>query len=126
MSDLTSVVRAVASVTFLLLLTFMFGWAVMPEYRLYIAGLVLGIAAATVNAYYLSIKVRQIVEVVVGQEKRRCSLGFMMRTCIALLVVMLAVKFPQHISLVTTIIGFFVTQLLLIFSIIIWGCMKKV
>lgn len=126
MNDLTSMVRTTRNVTSLLLLMLVFGWTVMPEYRLCIAGLMLGMTAALINAYYLSIKVRQITELVVSQERGRYSLGFMIRMCIALLVVMLAVKFPQHISLVTTITGFFILQVLLIFINIIWECMKKV
>lgn len=127
MSDLTSTARVVISVMSLLLSAFVLGWVVMPQYRLYITGLVLGTAASIVNARYLAIKVSQIAEFVSGQsrEKRRYSLGFMTRMCIALLAVMFSIKFPQYISLVATIIGLFITQLLLIFISIIGECMKK-
>ncbi|EPY09555.1 MULTISPECIES: ATP synthase subunit I [Paenibacillus] len=126
MNDMASMVRAVTRVTLLLLSAFILGWAVAPEYRIYTAGLTLGTAAGLAYAHYLSIKVRQIAEMAASQEKRRYSFGFVTRMCIVLLAVMFAIKFEQHISLVATIVGFFITQLLSIFVSIIWASKKKV
>ncbi|EPY08014.1 ATP synthase I [Paenibacillus sp. E194] len=125
MNDMASMVRAVTRVTLLLLSAFILGWAVAPEYRTYTAGLTLGTAAGLAYAHYLSIKVRQIAEMAASQEKRRYSFGFVTRMCIVLLAVMFAIKFEQHISLVATIVGFFITQLLSIFVSIIWASKKK-
>lgn len=125
MNDMTSMVRAVTRVTFLLLAAFVLGWAVAPEYRTYTGGLTLGTTAGLVYAHYLSIKVKQIAELAASQGKRRYNFGWVTRICIVLLAVMFAMKFEQRISLVATIVGFFLTQLLSICVSIIWACKKK-
>lgn len=96
-----------------------------PEYRPDISGLVLGIVGGLFNVRFLSIKVRQLVDLAVSQERRRFSFGFVTRLCIAFLIVMMAAKLEQ-VSLGATIIGLFIPQLLMIpVSIIVSLRMKN-
>ncbi|WP_339220344.1 ATP synthase subunit I [Paenibacillus sp. FSL W7-1332] len=126
MNDLTtSIVNGVTRVTVLLLSALFLGWAMYPEYRPDISGLVLGIVGGLFNVRFLSIKVRQLVDLAVSQERRRFSFGFVTRLCIAFLIVMMAAKLEQ-VSLGATIIGLFIPQLLMIpVSIIVSLRMKN-
>ncbi|GAB6927591.1 hypothetical protein JCM10914A_15740 [Paenibacillus sp. JCM 10914] len=112
MNDLTtSIVNIVTRVTILLLAAFFLGWALYPVYQSEISGLILGLVGGLFNVRYLSIKVRQLAELAVSQERRRFSFGFVTRLCIAFLIVMVAAKLEQ-VSLGATVIGLFIPQLL--------------
>lgn len=113
MIDISSILNVVTRVVFLLMSLFLFGYVLLPEYRPDLLGLTLGMAAGLVNVRYLAKKVQQVAEIAVSTEKKRFSFGYVTRMCIALLVVMFAVKFGD-ISLATTIIGLFTAQLLLL------------
>jgi hypothetical protein len=119
-----SIVRAVSRITLIMLSALFFGWAFLPEYRPLIVGMILWLVAGLTYVRYLSIKVRGLVELVVSQEKKRFSFGFLTRMCLILLVIMLAVKLEQ-VSLIGTIIGLFVPQLLTIPTSIYIGLRNK-
>lgn len=124
MDDMHSIVRAVSRITLMMLSALFLGWAFLPEYRPFIVGMILGLVAGLTYVRYLSIKVRGLVELVVSQEKKRFSFGFLTRMCLILLVIMLAVKLEQ-VSLIGTIIGLFVPQLLTIPTSIYIGLRNK-
>ncbi|WP_106767288.1 ATP synthase subunit I [Paenibacillus faecalis] len=109
----TSIVNAVTRVTLILLSALFMGWALFEGYRPIFIGLILGLIGGLVNVRYLSLKVRQLTHLVLHQEGRRFSFGFVTRLCIAFLCVMFAVKFEQ-VSLGATISGLFIPQLLTI------------
>lgn len=114
MNDLTaSIVNLVTRVTLLLLSAFFLGWALYAEYQPVFAGLILGVAGGLTNVRYLSVKVRQLADLAVSQERKRFSFGFVTRLCIAFLIVMIAAKLEQ-VSLGATITGLFIPQLLTI------------
>ncbi|GAA0137629.1 hypothetical protein YSY43_44700 [Paenibacillus sp. YSY-4.3] len=124
MDDLGSIVTAVSRLTFLLLSAVLFGWAFAPEYRPLLAGLFLGLVVGLLYVRYLSIKVRQLVELAVSQEQRKFNFGFITRICLVFITVMVAAKFEQ-VSLVSAIIGLFVPQLLTIPASIVIGLRNK-
>ncbi|AZK45865.1 ATP synthase subunit I [Paenibacillus lentus] len=124
MDDLGSIVKAVFRITFLLLFALLFGWAVLPEYRPILAGFVLGLAIGLIYVRFLSFKVRQFIQLVVSEEQRKFSFGFITRICLVFIAVMVAVKFEQ-VSLITVIIGIFVPQLLTIPVSIFIGIRNK-
>ncbi|MFD3259315.1 ATP synthase subunit I [Paenibacillus lentus] len=124
MDDLGSIVTAVFRITFLLLSALLFGWAVLPEYRPVLAGFILGLAVGLIYVRYLSLKVRQLVQLVVSQEQRRFNFGFVTRICLVFLAVMVAVKFEQ-VSLMTVLLGLFIPQLLTIPVSIFIGIRNK-
>ncbi|MBN3523933.1 ATP synthase subunit I [Paenibacillus apiarius] len=113
MNDMTSIVHAVTRVAFILMSVFLLVWAFSPDYRPYAAGLTLGTVAGLINARYLSMKVRQLAELAVSQERKRYNLGLVTRMCIVLLAVMIGIKFEQ-VSLVSTIAGLIFMQILTI------------
>lgn len=113
MNDLTSIVNAVSRVTLLLLSALLLGWALSPDYRPILSGLIMGLAAGLFNVRFLSIKVRQLAQLAVSQENRRYSFGFITRLCTGFLIVVIAAKLEQ-VSLGATIAGLFIPQLLTI------------
>lgn len=114
MNDLTiSIVNTVTRVTVLLLSALFLGWALYPEYRPEVSGLILGMVGGLFNVRFLSIKVKQLADLAVSQERRRFNFGFVTRLCIAFLMVIVAARL-EPVSLVATIIGLFIPQLLTI------------
>ncbi|WP_110930999.1 ATP synthase subunit I [Paenibacillus bouchesdurhonensis] len=124
MDDLGSIVTAVFRITILLLSALLLGWAVLPEYRPILAGLILGLVIGLIYVRFLSFKVRKLVQLVMSEEQRRFSFGFITRICLVFIAVMVAVKFEQ-VSLITVIIGIFVPQLLTIPVSIFIGIRNK-
>ncbi|GGH32714.1 ATP synthase subunit I [Paenibacillus segetis] len=124
MIDMNSIVKVVNRVTLLLLSVMFLGWALLPDYKLHIAGFILGLLIGLFNLGYLSRKVQGLVNYVVTTEKKSLSLGFLTRLCMTLLVVMFGVKI-EHFSLETIIIGLFIPQLLTIPVSIVIGLRSK-
>mgnify|MGYP001304124139 CR=1 FL=1 len=85
-------------------------WAIWPAYRTYAAGLALGMIVSLINAWLLVSKIRLISKLAESEERKRINVGTVSRMCMALLAVMVAVKYPQF-DLVFTIIGLFFVQL---------------
>lgn len=119
MNDMTSIVRIVTKITFLLLAGYVLSGVLLFDYRSYMAGFILGTIAGLIHTYSLSYKVKCITEQVARQEIKRYHFGFVTRICIALLTVMVALKYKQHISVSTTIISFFIHLLLPFFITVI-------
>ena len=114
MDEMNSIVLGVTRVTFILLAILFLGWALYPEYRPLMVGLIMGTSAGLMNVRYLSTKVRQIGQfVATGSSTGRISFGFVTRICISFLAVMVAIRFEQ-VSLGTTLIGLFLPQILTI------------
>ncbi|MBD8498197.1 ATP synthase subunit I [Paenibacillus arenosi] len=113
MSELSSIVNAATRTVFLLMSAALFAWAFLPEHRPLMAGLALGLVAGLLTVRNLAMKVMRLSEMAANQEKGRVNFGLLTRMCISLLVVMIAVKFEQ-ISLMSTIIGLFFSQLIIL------------
>ena len=124
MIDISSIVNAVTRVAFLLMSLFLFGYVLLPEYRSHALGLTLGTAAGLVLVRYLAMKVKQLALIAVQPGKQRFNFGLLTRMCIALLVVMIAVRF-EEVSLVSTIIGLFTAQLLALVVALVIGLKKQ-
>ena len=83
-NDLTSIVNAVFRVSLLLLSALFLGWALYPEFRPIIMGLIMGMAAGLFNVRFLSMKVQQLAQLAVNPEPksttsaslRDCASGF--------------------------------------------------
>lgn len=124
MNEMHAIVNGTTRVTFLLMSALLFGYALLPDYRAETLGMTLGLAAGLINVRYLSMKVAQVSEIATQSNKKRVSLGFVTRLCIGLLVVMFAVKFEQ-VSLVFTIIGLFMAQLLVLVVALVLSLKNK-
>jgi ATP synthase protein I len=84
-------------------------WAFFPAYRTYASGLALGMIVSLINAWLLLAKIEAVSRLAPGESKR-INIGTLSRMCMALIAVMIAVKYPQF-HLVSTIIGLFFIQL---------------
>jgi hypothetical protein len=124
MDDLSSIVTAVSRMTIFMLSALFLGWAILPEYRPLCNGLILGLATGLVYVRYLSSKVRGLVNLVVSQERKRYSFGLITRICLVFVTVMIAAKVEQ-VSMVGTIIGVFIPQILTIPASIVIGLRSK-
>lgn len=111
MDDFSAHLKTVQNV-FLFYLSFcLVGWALLVDYRTYAAGLMLGSLASMINAKYLAWKVYKFADAAIEQKGRKVNLGFLTRAAIAGLAALVAVRYPQHIALSTTIAGYFFAQL---------------
>lgn len=124
MDDLNSIVTAVTRVTLLMLSALLLGWAFLPVYRLFFGGLILGLTFGLVYVRFLSAKVRGLVNLVISQQQKRYSFGFLTRMCLVLIAVMCAVRF-EHFSIGATIIGLFIPPILTLPAGIVIGLRNK-
>ena len=81
-------------------------WALVPEWKQFAAGLVLGIIFSLVNGWYFSLKAQQLTQMAVDQSKKRGNLGFLVRVGLSLLAVAIAVD-KEEFNVLATIIGLF-------------------
>ncbi len=111
MDEFSAHLKTVQNV-FLFFLSFcLAAWALLVDYRVYAAGLMLGSIASMINARYLAWKIHKFTAAVLEQKGRKVNLGFLTRAAIAALAGLVAVRYPQHVALSTTIAGYFFTQL---------------
>jgi ATP synthase protein I len=115
MNDLSAHLKTVQTV-FLFFLSFcLAAWAIFESYRPYSAGLMLGAVVSMFNARFLAWKIRKLSEQVIAapsEQKipRTANIGFLTRAAVAGLAGLLAVRYPQHFALPTTIVGCFFAQ----------------
>lgn len=100
------IVRAVL----LLLSVSLFVWLLVPAYRSYANGFMLGMMISLINAWILLTKIEALSRNIAEGTQKRVNLGFVSRVCMAIIAVMIAVKLPQ-VDLVSTIIGLFFVQM---------------
>ncbi|MCR8632316.1 MULTISPECIES: ATP synthase subunit I [Paenibacillus] len=116
MDDFSAHLKTVQNV-FLFFLSFcLVSWAIFEDFRPYSAGLMLGSIASMINARYLAWKILRLSEKVIKasleqQVPRKATIGFLTRAAIAGLAGLIAVRYPEHIALPTTIAGYFFAQL---------------
>jgi ATP synthase protein I len=88
-------------------------WLILPDYRIYAAGFIIGSLVSYLNSYYLSMKIRQLAQAVTSKSSKRINLGFLTRASIAVLAAMWALVSDQiHVG--TTIAGMLFTPLVVI------------
>jgi ATP synthase protein I len=126
MDDFSAHLKTVQNV-FLFFLSFcLAAWALFVEYRPYSAGLMLGSVASMINARYLAWKIHKFTEAALEKKGRKVNLGFLTRAATAALAGLIAVRYPQHVALTTTIAGYFFAQLAtLVVGIVSIGRSKK-
>lgn len=110
MDDLASLQKNVTRITFLFLSVCFIGWALLPAYSGYFSGLIIGTIASLISYTFLAWKVRQATDAMIKKTNRKVYLGYLTRAAIALLAVVITLRYPQ-IELTGTIIGLFFTQM---------------
>jgi len=89
-------------------------WAVMPEWRTVTLGLLLGLAAGSMNAFLLKRRVEMVAQGAAGIGARRMGLGLGSRIATVLLVAMLAYRFPEKFNMPAALIGCMVVPFILL------------
>lgn len=116
MDDLTALQKTVTRITFFFLSICFLGWALLPTYAPYFSGLAIGILASLLNYTFLAWKVRRFTDAIVKKTNRRMTLGFITRAAIALLAVVITLKYKE-VNVIATIVGLLFTQLVTL----VWG-----
>ncbi len=114
-------VARIVKYTFILLFIFLLG--IFTPYYKFFAGLLLGGAISLLNTYYTSRKIDRLGEIVSqsdeGSQRRHLSTGMSTRIATSVLIVLVAIQFPEYFNLYTTIFGLFIAQLLSVVDSII-------
>jgi ATP synthase protein I len=117
MDDVSAHLKTVQNV-FLFFLSFcLVCWALFVEFRPYSAGVMLGSIASMINARHLAWKIHRLSEKAIAASleqrapRKAANIGFLTRAAIAGLAGLIAVRYPEHIALATTIAGYFFAQL---------------
>ncbi|UUZ82579.1 ATP synthase subunit I [Paenibacillus sp. P26] len=111
MDDFSGHLKTVQRITIFFLSFCFMGWAVAPGARNLFAGLILGTAVSWINARYLAWKIEQLTKAVLEDSGRKINMGFITRAAMALLAVVIAYRFREHVALSTTLAGLFFVQL---------------
>ncbi|PZE19406.1 ATP synthase subunit I [Paenibacillus xerothermodurans] len=106
-------VKPIVRAALLFLSALLVVWILMPAYRTYTAGFMLGMVISLVNGWMLLLKIEALSRT--EQTGRRVNLGTLSRMCMAIIGVMIALKLPHHFNLVFTIIGMFFVQVVTLF-----------
>ena len=85
-------------------------WAIIPEWRTWTAGVMLGVAASAFNAYLLRRRVELLSVKVTQGQPRKAGLGMAGRLATVLLAAMTAYRFPELFSLPATLLACFFVQ----------------
>lgn len=113
MDQLHSITVVVTRITIFLLSALFLGWAFLPAHRTILSGVIFGLVVGLINTNYLSNKVRKLTQLVLTQENRRFSFGFLTRMCLVLLTFGVAFRLDT-LSMEATICALFVPQILTI------------
>ncbi|MCS7460005.1 ATP synthase subunit I [Paenibacillus doosanensis] len=111
MDDFSAHLKTVQRMTIFFLSFCFMGWAVLPAYRVYFAGLILGTVVSMINSRYLAWKIEQLTKAVVEKSNRKVNLGFITRASVSLLAVLMAYKYEQQVAFSTTLAGLFFVQM---------------
>ncbi|MBN2980733.1 MULTISPECIES: ATP synthase subunit I [Cohnella] len=92
-------------------------WAVVPEWRIYTAGVTLGVAASLVNSYLLRRRVNFIGTVFKNDSEppRRVGMGMASRLATVLIATMAAYRFPDQFHLPSVLFSCFFMPIVLLF-----------
>ncbi|RTE08985.1 ATP synthase subunit I [Paenibacillus whitsoniae] len=111
MDEFSATLKTVQNI-FLFFLSFcLAAWAFFVDYRVYIAGIMLGSLASMINARFLAYKINKMAAAAIEQKGRKVTLGFLTRAAIAGFAGLVAVRYPEQVALTTTIVGYFFAQL---------------
>lgn len=89
-------------------------WALLPEWRTVSLGLLMGLAASSMNAFLLRRRVEMVTLGAAGGGPRKRGLGLGSRIATVLLVAMIAYRFPEDFSMPAALAGCMVMPFLLL------------
>jgi len=106
MDDLDAQLRAVTRFLLFGMSACLFAWALFPGIRPYAAGMALGLAVSLINMRFLGMKIKQMTNIIVNNERKRFSLGYFTRVATAVLSVLIAQELDV-VNVYAAIAGFF-------------------
>jgi len=89
-------------------------WAFLPEWRTVSLGLLVGLAASSMNAFLLRRRVEMVTLGAAGVGPRKRGLGLGNRIATVLLVAMIAYRFPEDLSMPAALAGCMVMPFILL------------
>jgi ATP synthase protein I len=89
-------------------------WAFLPEWRTVSLGLLMGLAAGSMNAFLLRRRVEMVTLGAAGVGPRKRGLGLGNRIATVLLVAMIAYRFPEDLSMPAALAGCMVMPFVLL------------
>lgn len=84
-------------------------WAFVPQWKPLAAGLLLGTVISLINARLLAYKIELMTKHVLENTGKRVNMGFLARSSMSIIAVMMSLRFEQF-DLVSTICGLFFVQ----------------
>lgn len=110
MDQLPTLLRGVSRFTFFFLSLGCICWAIWPNEKALFGGFMLGAIGSLAGSWHLAWKTTRLADVITGGRKPRSGFGFLTRAFIALLVVVVSVRYMEF-NLAATVIGLFVAPL---------------
>ncbi|MCU6708510.1 ATP synthase subunit I [Paenibacillus sp. J5C_2022] len=96
-------------------------WGILPSYRAVFAGLLLGVAASSLNALLLRRRVEMVARSMANRSVRRMGLGLGSRMAMVLLVAMIAYRYPETFNLPAALAASMVMPFIVLVSAFIWN-----
>lgn len=109
MNDITVLQKTVTRIAFFFLSVCFLGWAFLPQFSGYFSGFVIGSSASLISFNFLAWKIRRLTDKLLLENKRRFNIGFLTRAAIALLAVVISLRYEQ-VKLGATVGGLFFAQ----------------
>jgi len=109
---MADIMRAASRLSTIAISIFLFIWAIVPELRTVMAGLMIGTCVSLVNALLLRRRIERIAQLVMDNPStRRVGLGLGSRIAMVLLAAMVAYRFPEHVNMPAALAACFMVQL---------------
>ena len=115
MDELSKYSRALTAGTLGFLALCFVGGALLPDYLSVLLGMALGASVSWVNSFYLSRKVRHVLDAAAQGTTKRVNMGFLTRVALAVLAVFAAMKYPHYFNVYAVAGSLAFAQLYLLF-----------
>lgn len=109
MDEFSAHLKSSLRISLLFLSLSLFAWALFPDYRDYLSGLLMGMVAGLLNALHLAWRIRRMTKAVLERTGGGRSLGFATRAALAVLAVYAAQRLGY--SVIAAIAGLFLVQM---------------
>jgi ATP synthase protein I len=109
MDEFSSLQQTSLRIWLFFLSAFFLAWAVLPEYRNVVTGIILGTLVSFINARHLAWRVQKLTKALVEKTRASKGLGFGTRAAFAGLVTFFCLR--QGYSVVGFIVGLFFVQM---------------
>lgn len=109
-----NIMKSAVRVLLFLIAACLLVWAFAPAWRTATLGLLLGLAASSMNAFLLKRRVELITHGAAGNGPRKMGLGLGSRIATVLLTAMIAYRFPEKFNMPAALIGCMILPFILL------------